>query len=396
VVLNSLLAVAVTGALGAFMATAPFANASDKSSAAAQPSTTTTSGFSPAVREVAIHTLAAKLGISEDEAAGRIDAMAAQAQTAATLTKQLGTQAAGTYIDQSTGKLWVNVTDATAMTSVTDAGAKAKLVTRSTADLQQIMTALNSTDAMAGTSWVMNPETNTVDVQIAANTAAKPRMQRWLSKLAKYGDAVQVQQTAAGFTTQQLFGGQAILDANQTARCSAGFNATLNGQSFVITAGHCTAAVQSWVDGEGQQIGDSVVAQFPGDDFGIIGVQDAQALDQQPAVVNDNQVQPINGSNEAPVGSVVCKTGSTTGTTCGTLQATDATVTYPEGQVDGLLQTDVCTQEGDSGGALFAADQAQGMVSGGTAGDCGTQGFVSFFQPVNEVLQRTGLQLEQQ
>jgi hypothetical protein len=51
------------------------------------------------------------------------------------------------------------------------------------------------------------------------------------------------------------------------------------------------------------------------------------------------------------VGSPACKTGSTTGTTCGAVLAYNVTVNYAEGTVFGLTRTDICTQPGGSGGA---------------------------------------------
>ena len=41
----------------------------------------------------------------------------------------------------------------------------------------------------------------------------------------------------------------------------------------------------------------------------------------------------------------------------GEVNGLDASVTYPEGTVDGLIQTDVCAEPGDSGGSLFAGRQ---------------------------------------
>ncbi len=107
---------------------------------------------------------------------------------------------------------------------------------------------------------------------------------------------------------------------------------------------------------------------------------------------------PVAGSEEAPVGTSVCKFGSTTGASCGVIQALDATVNFVDPAdesgfvtVNGLIQTDVCAEAGDSGGSLLAGDQAQGTVSGGS-GDC-RQGGETFFQPINEVLQTLDLTL---
>jgi hypothetical protein len=107
---------------------------------------------------------------------------------------------------------------------------------------------------------------------------------------------------------------------------------------------------------------------------------------------------PVAGSEEAPVGTSVCKFGSTTGASCGVVEALDVTVNFVDPAdenntvvVNGLIQTDVCAEAGDSGGSLLAGDQAQGMVSGGS-GDC-TVGGQTFFQPLNEALETLDLTL---
>lgn len=397
--LTSVLAGAVAAALTALLATAPTAGASTVAKpvlpdqpGATVDDTTGPAAYTPAVRQLAVRALARKLGLSEAEAAARLAQLASRTTDASTLEQSLGTQAAGAYLDQSTGSLVVNVTDYAAIPTVTAAGARARFVSRSMGDLRRVQGALDASAAIPGTSWAIDAASNTVTVQVSQSAAADPRATGWLRTLAGYGDAVRVQQTDATFVTQSFLGGQAILNAAGSGRCTSAFNAVAGDRAVVITAGHCTDAISAWTDGF-QFVGESDVAAFPGDDFGTIDVNDAFALDPRPAIVNQGQFQPITGSTEVPVGSLVCKTGSTTGTTCGTVQAYDTTVVYPEGVVRGLIQTDLCTQPGDSGGSLFAGDQAQGIVSGGTNGQCGQPGFVSFFQPINEVLLRTGLQL---
>ena len=94
-----------------------------------------------------------------------------------------------------------------------------------------------------------------------------------------------------------------------------------------------------------------------------------------------------------PAGAEACKIGATTGTTCGEVQAYNVTVRYAEGTVFGLTRTNICTQPGDSGGAMFAGSRAQGITSGGTIGGCSQSGFRSFFQPADEALSVYGLTL---
>ncbi|MEK8173147.1 S1 family peptidase [Streptomyces sp. M19] len=92
-----------------------------------------------------------------------------------------------------------------------------------------------------------------------------------------------------------------------------------------------------------------------------------------------------------PVGSAVCRSGSTSGWHCGTVEQVDAAVTYPEGAVNGVTRTSVCAEPGDSGGSFLSGDQAQGVTSGGS-GDCATGG-TTYFQPVNPILSTYGLTL---
>ena len=100
---------------------------------------------------------------------------------------------------------------------------------------------------------------------------------------------------------------------------------------------------------------------------------------------------PVAGAQEAPVGASVCRSGSTTGTRCGVIQAKNVTVNYPEGAVSGLTRTNVCAEPGDSGGPWMSGNQAQGVTSGGS-GNC-TVGGVTFFQPLAEILERNNLTL---
>lgn len=395
VTISSVVAGVVAAALAAFMATAPTAGASDKTGAdepTAEAADTGPTAYTAEIRKVAVAALARELGISEDEAATRLDQLDSRTTTAVALQSSLGDRSAGTWISQTTGALMVGVTDEEAADTVEAAGATPKMVSRDMTDLQEVKTQLDAIGSIPGTSWAIDPASNAVTVQVSTDAEADSRADAWLDKLEGYGDAVNVQRTTASFTTQAFFGGQAILSEDGSGRCTSAFNATDGQDAFVITAGHCTEAIDTWSDGE-QIIGDSALVEFPGDDYGLVSVDDPEELDPQPAVIDDDEAQPITGITQVPVGSTVCKTGSTTGTTCGVVQAYDTTVVYPEGTVRGLIQTDVCTQAGDSGGALFAGDQGQGIVSGGSAGACEQVGFVSFFQPIDEVLDDTGLEL---
>ncbi|HWC42774.1 MAG TPA: S1 family peptidase [Actinomycetota bacterium] len=324
----------------------------------------------------------AGLLVAPSTAAGA--ATADPAATADRLTRSLGAQSAGAYLDAS-GRMTVNVVSAAPAAQVRAAGATPKLVTRSLARLERVKAALDAAAAPVGASWGVDVPSNTVLVTVPAGAGAG-----FVAKARSFGAAVRVERTRA-VQTQAFYGGQAILHSG--SRCSAGFNTRSgSGRNYVLTAGHCTNLGGTWTTLSGQTIGPVAASSFPGNDFGAIRISNPAALDPRGGVLYNGAFRDITGASRVPVGSSACKTGSTTGTTCGTVQAYNVTVRYAEGTVSGLTRTNICTQPGDSGGAMFAGSQAQGITSGGTVGGCGA-GFQSFFQPADEALSVYGLTL---
>src|SRR4029453_14493658 len=97
------------------------------------------------------------------------------------------------------------------------------------------------------------------------------------------------------------------------------------------------------------------------------------------------------GSQDAAVGSSVCRSGRTTGWRCGTILGRNETIVYSQGSVSGLSRSNACAEPGDSGGSWITGNQAQGVTSGGT-GNCSSGGTM-WFQPVNEILGTYGRSL---
>jgi streptogrisin D len=316
-------------------------------------------------------------------------ALGAATDTAATadrLTRALGAQGAGAYLDAS-GRLTVNVLGARAAAQVRAAGATPRLVARSAARLQRVKASLDAAgNAPVGASWGVDVPSNTVLVTVPAGRGAA-----FVAEARSFGAAVRVERTRA-VQTQAFYGGQAILHGG--SRCSAGFNTRSgSGRNYVLTAGHCTNLGGTWTTSSGQTIGPVAASSFPGNDFGAIRISNPAALDPRGGVLDYGAFRDITGAGRVAVNSQACKTGSTTGTTCGTVLAYNVTVRYAEGTVSGLTRTNICTQPGDSGGAMFAGSQAQGITSGGTIGGCSQFGFQSFFQPADEALSVYGLTL---
>jgi streptogrisin D len=307
------------------------------------------------------------------------------AATADRLTRDLGAQGAGAYLDSS-GRLTVNVLSARAAAQVRAAGATPKLVTRSLARLQRVQAALDAAaSAPVGASWGVDLASNTVLVSVPAGRGAA-----FVTKARSFGAAVRIERAPAA-RTQAFYGGQAIYHGR--SRCSAGFNTRSgSGRNYVLTAGHCANLGGTWTTSGGQTIGPVAASSFPGNDYGAIRISNPAALDPRGGVLHNGSFRDITGAGRVTVGSSACKTGSTTGTTCGTVLAYNVTVNYAEGTVFGLTRTTICTQPGDSGGAMYAGSLAQGITSGGSFGGCNPS-FRSFFQPADEALSAYGLTL---
>ncbi|MCX4471163.1 Alpha-lytic protease precursor [Micromonospora sp. MW-13] len=167
-----------------------------------------------------------------------------------------------------------------------------------------------------------------------------------------------------------------------SSRCSVGFSV----QGGFVTAGHCgrTGARTS------QPGGTFRGSTFPGRDYAWVQVDAGNTPRGLVNQYNGGTVA-VAGSTEAAVGAAVCRSGSTTGWRCGTIQQKNASVTYPEGTVSGLTRSNACAEPGDSGGSWLAGAQAQGVTSGGS-GNC-TSGGTMYFQPVNPILAAYGLSL---
>jgi streptogrisin D len=342
------------------------------------------------IRLLVLGLLVAVVALLVAPAAGAAPASGAAAQdvaaTADRLTRALGAQGAGAYLDAS-GRLTVNVLGADAAAQVRAAGATPRRVTRSMARLEGVQAALDAAgNAPVGASWGIDLASNTVLVSVPAGQGAA-----FVARARSFGAAVRIERTPA-VQTQAFYGGQAIYRGG--SRCSAGFNTRSgSGRNYVLTAGHCTDLGGTWTTSGGQTIGPVAASSFPGNDYGAIRISNPAALDPRGGVLHNGAFRDITGASRVPVGSTACKTGSTTGTTCGTVQAYNVTVNYAEGTVFGMTRTNICTQPGDSGGALYAGSLAQGITSGGTIGGCSQFGFRSFFQPADEALSAYGLTL---
>jgi streptogrisin C len=251
------------------------------------------------------------------------------------------------------------------------------------------------------TAWYVDPATNqTVVAVVGPATRAATDF-----AADENPAAVRVQPMSAPvrpLAAAPLVGGAAITTVTSTTtsggtttrsgiRCSDGFSVRRNTTTYLLTAGHCTQNTSSWTGPNGQTIGTVARTAWPNADYGIIQVTNTAAWRGSGQVSGGPAV---TGATEAPVGTQVCRSGSTSGYHCGVIQAKNVTVNYGNGvTVQGLTQTSACAESGDSGGSFLAPGtaQAQGLLSGGT-GTC-TTGGTSYFQPLRPILNQFGLTL---
>lgn len=341
------------------------------------------SGLSPSVKAVAVDSLVDSLGITKAEAVRRIEAQPAQLKLADTLTRTFGSSTAGTFIDAN-GQLVVNVLDSATAGTVRSAGATPKLVTRSTGQLDALQASL-ARNLPAGTAVGQDVRTNQVVVTMPV--AATATQKALLARATSLGGAVRVD-TVSNTFERQLIGGDAILGPN--FRCSAAAIARSGSTTVMITAGHCTEGFPTFRISSGVTIGPTIISSFPSNDYGVVRVNNPTAVNAQGLVRNGGGTIDITASGNPIVGQSACKSGSTTGTTCGRINSNGNTVNYGGGDiVFGMTFSNICTQPGDSGGSLFAGSTVRGIVSGGTVGGC-TSTSISIFNPIQEALNRAG------
>ena len=319
------------------------------------------------------------LSLSTTEAVARLEVQEGLAGTQRSLEKALGASYAGAWVEGADA-LHVAVTDAAEAADVRAAGATPVTVDNSLEALDAWTADLNG--ALSGadvTSYHVDVETNEIVIDVVEG--AKADVEAAVAEAGVPADAVVLAEAAERPRTfADVIGGEAYF-IDGSSRCSVGFAVT----GGFVSAGHCGSVGSS----ASEPSGTFEVSEFPGSDYSYVSVDS----DTPVGVVDDyaGGTVAVEGSAPAAVGASVCRSGSTTGWHCGTIEALDATVHYAEGSVSGLIQTDVCAEPGDSGGSLLAGSQAQGMTSGGS-GNCSSGG-QTFFQPVGEALSAAGVSL---
>jgi streptogrisin C len=326
------------------------------------------------------------LGLTAAEATERI----AGEYDAALLDEELGAELdgyAGSWLAEGTTDLVVATSDAAEAAEIKAAGAKATVVDHSLAELEAVQGRLDRASKKFDTSdapvWYVDVTSNEVVLHASDPATA-----------AEFVDASGADPAAVSIVKSaeqpepfyNVVGGEAYY-INNSSRCSVGFSVRRGSTPGFATAGHCGRAGARTTGYNRVSQGTFQGSVFPGSDMAWV------AVNSNWTVTNTVRSSPqrVAGSQQAPVGSSICRSGSTTGWHCGTIQQHNTSVTYPQGTIRGVTRTSVCAEPGDSGGSYISGSQAQGVTSGGS-GNCRTGG-TTYHQPINPILNRYGLSL---
>lgn len=356
-------------------------------SAAASDLAATSSVDAPRVAAGLAAALGRDLGLTPDQVRTRLAQEEKARAVEDTARKALGDAYAGSWYDDRSGELVVAVAGVASASA--DLDAKVVPVAHTLAELDSAKARI---DRLAGKAapaavngWYVDTRTNTVVVTVN-RTKLDPAARAFVA-LAKsaHGAVRVVEEDHSPKPLADVVGGWPYW-INSAGRCSVGFSV----YGGYVTAGHCGRPGNVTSDGNGAVLGSFAASSFPGNDMAWVRTN---------AGVNlwgyvegyDGYWYYVRGSAQVPVGSGICRSGSTTGMWCGTIVARGQTVNYPQGVVYNLTRTTVCAEPGDSGGSWLSSNQAQGVTSGGS-GNCSSGG-VTYYQEVNPILSTYGLSL---
>ena len=166
-------------------------------------------------------------------------------------------------------------------------------------------------------------------------------------------------------------------------RCSLGFNATdRSGHPVNITAGHCdpnreaagtSASSEAFAlapNGTGPRLGTFSKSVLDRYDYALIRADDGarHRFENNGVRVPGAAPLAITGTADPVVGAPVCKSGLTTGFTCGVVKTVNQDVEVGSRVIQGGFSTSICALQGDSGGTIVTGTSALGISSASNVG----------------------------
>ncbi|WP_072689884.1 S1 family peptidase [Rhodococcus marinonascens] len=167
-------------------------------------------------------------------------------------------------------------------------------------------------------------------------------------------------------------------------RCSLGFNGTdSSGRAVNITAGHCdpnlaaagtagaSEAFSLFPGGTGPRLGTFAKTSLDMSDYAILLADEnaAHRFENNGVRIPGSAPLGITGTADPIVGAPVCKSGLTTGFTCGIVTSVGQTVDVGGRILANSFSTSMCALQGDSGGTIVTGTQALGISSASNVGE---------------------------
>ncbi|MFJ8923558.1 trypsin-like serine protease [Streptomyces sp. NPDC102415] len=352
-----------------------------------------------------VRALAASLGVSEDAAIDRLDRQDVQQAKLAELARR-GIADDGAFFDAS-GKLTVNAADSTEAARIEKAGLDARVPARGQAALDKVKAELDAFAARKAPSgavaWSVDLAADKVTIKVNNDRGAA--VKAFLAKAAEHGSAVRIVRGEEKLEAKAAIYPGSKMTFNDTSQwCSVGYGARdRSGNQYLVTAGHCVTNTLRY---DGTAFAKGYKTRYAlgtrSVDMGILTINSGHSITPSVGTWGNSNPVAVKGGSRAASGAAVCKSGATTGWTCGTIGSYNNTVTYvdrnggPDTVITGLATSSVCVEGGDSGGAYISGNQAQGMTSGGPidqqCSGVNSRGS-SYFQPLDDALSYYGLTL---
>ncbi|KAM3443143.1 hypothetical protein NHJ13734_002029 [Beauveria thailandica] len=351
------------------------------------------------------------LGLSSREAADTVARNLQSAEVIENVRRSTGDAFAGGWIHGD--EVRVGVTDEAAAAHVTAAGATPIMMRNSLSKLEKIKEGMDkvligegnatapadpneikarqvATEGKANiASYFVDVASNKIVIEVIKDDqdAAKKMAEEAGLADGEY-EVRKVQSLASPF-----YRGGDKYGINSQSECSVGFAV----HGGFVSAGHCGRVGSVATTPEGQRIGTFEGSVYPGHaDMAFIRTD---SLAGEPSVngYQYGQNYPITGSRELDVGAAICRSGFRSAVTCGRILQKNISTQYQDRNggpplfISGLTVTNACSNFGDSGGSIWNGGQAQGVLSGG--GEDPQRGCVTYYYPVNPILQTYGLTL---
>jgi hypothetical protein len=220
------------------------------------------------------------------------------------------------------------------------------------------------------------------EARLARATGAVPTSGTWRQPDSSGGYPVNVNPL---YSRDDAAGGSILVEGSDGYfGCTGAFWARTRSKDLVLlTAGHClegdrvaflAPGTKPWGsigNASEPRLGSTATYAYGGgEDYGVVAVSSKYLTDaqHQPGRLHEYGASgvTVTGVAQPVVGMPVCKSGGTTGLTCGTVTAVGTSRELSSGKRVSGFEYSACSSSGDSGAAVFSGTLAVGVLSYGS------------------------------